>query len=127
MRMDLSSRLFKLYTSVSYAFHLKTNPSILLRNIEGETSQSISVIQSYLSLVREFLVLSVIFSLLVYVDPIISFSAFVFLGLFVFIFYFFQCYKIFCEGSFTLPHSRDIVYYTLIDIRSIIMEAVGTK
>ena len=99
MRMDLSSRLFKLYTSVSYAFHLKTNPSILLRNIEGETSQSISVIQSYLSLVREFLVLSVIFSLLVYVDPVISFIAFLFLSLFVFTFYLLTNKKLHSNGK----------------------------
>jgi ATP-binding cassette, subfamily B, bacterial PglK len=99
LRINLSSRLFRLYTEADYSFHLKTNPATLLRNIEGEASRAISVIQSYIYLVREILVLLVIFTLLIIVDPVISFAAFLFLSLFVGIYYFFTNQKLHRYGK----------------------------
>ena len=87
LRINLSSKLFSIYTNVNYSFHLQNNPAILRRNIEGEASRAITVIQSIISLFKEFLVLFVVFLLLMMTDPIISLFAFFFLSIFVGIFY----------------------------------------
>ncbi len=87
LRINLSSKLFSIYTNVNYSFHLQKNPAILLRNIDGEAIRAITVIQSIISLFKEFLILLVVFLLLMMTDPIISLFAFFFLGIFVGIFY----------------------------------------
>ena len=87
LRINLSTKLFSLYTNTYYGFHLQNNPAILLRNIEGEASRAITVIQSIISLFKELLVLLVVFLLLIFADPIISLFAFLFLSVFVGIFY----------------------------------------
>ena len=87
LRINLSSKLFSIYTNINYSFHLQNNPAILLRNIEGEASRAITVIQSIISLFKEFLILLVVFFLLMITDPIISLFAFFILSIFVGIFY----------------------------------------
>ena len=99
LRIDLSTKLFSLYTNVYYGFHLQNNPAILLRNIEGEASRSITVIQSFINLFRELLVLLAVFLLLLFVDPLTSSVAFLFLSFFVVIFYFFTHKKILKNGK----------------------------
>ena len=87
IRIKLGDKMFRTYLDKEYKFHLKTNPSILLRNVMGEVSQTTTVILSYLKLVREFLVLIAIFILLIITDFIISFSIFIFMSFFVVIFF----------------------------------------
>ena len=99
LRINLSSELFSLYTKTKYAFHLQNNPAILLRNIEGEASRAITVIQSIISLFKELLILLVIFSLLLFADPVISLLAFLFLSFFVGIFYLATNKKILKNGK----------------------------
>lgn len=94
LRIDVEAKLFSLYINVYYGFHLQNNPAILLRNINSETSQAISVIQSFVGLFRELLVLIVIFALLFFADPLISSAVFLFLSIFVVIFYLFTNKKI---------------------------------
>ncbi len=99
LRINLSSKLFSLYTNTVYSFHLQNNPAILLRNIEGEASRAITVIQSIVNLFKEILVLLVVFLLLLFADPIISCFAFLFLSIFVGIFYLFTNKKIHFNGK----------------------------
>ncbi len=99
LRINLSTRLFSLYTKTNYSFHLQNNPAILLRNIEGEASRAITVIQSLISLFKELLVLVVVFLLLLFTDPIISSFAFLFLSFFVGIFYLITNKKILNNGK----------------------------
>ena len=66
---------------------MKTNPSILLRNVSGEVSQTTTVLLNFLKLIRETLVLFAIFILLILSDIVISFSIFLFMAFFVIIFF----------------------------------------
>ncbi len=89
IRIYLGEKLFKKYLFKNYKFHLKTNPSILLRNVSAEVSQTSSVILSYLKLIRELLVLVAIFTLLLMSSFFITISIFFFLTLIVTIFFIF--------------------------------------
>tara|TARA_X000000950_G_scaffold288691_1_gene406800 strand:- start:27985 stop:29709 length:1725 start_codon:yes stop_codon:yes gene_type:complete len=89
IRIYLGEKLFKKYLFKNYKFHLKTNPSILLRNVSAEVSQTSSVILSCLKLVRELLVLIAIFSLLLMSSFLITISIFFFLTFIVTIFFVF--------------------------------------
>ena len=89
IRIHLGEKLFKKYLFKNYKFHLKTNPSILLRNVSAEVSQTSSVILSCLKLIRELLVLVAIFSLLLMSSFLITISIFIFLTFIVTIFFVF--------------------------------------
>ena len=89
IRIYLGEKLFKKYLFKNYKFHLKTNPSILLRNVSAEVSQTSSVILSCLKLIRELLVLIAIFSLLLMSSFLITISIFFFLTFIVTIFFVF--------------------------------------
>ena len=95
IRINLGDRLFRTYLDKEYKFHLKTNPSILfLRNVSGEVSQTTTVLLNFLKLIRETLILFVIFILLILSDFVISFSIFIFMAFFVIIFFRFTKKKI---------------------------------
>ncbi len=89
IRIYLGEKLFKTYLNKDYKFHLKTNPSILLRNVSGEVSQTATVILNYLKLIREILILTAIFSLLLISNFSITVSIFSFMTFFVTIFFVF--------------------------------------
>ncbi len=89
IRIHLTEKLFKRYLYKDYKFHLKTNPSILLRNVSTEVSQTSTVMLSYLKLVREVLVLIAIFSLLLMSNFSITVSIFLFMTFFVSLFFIF--------------------------------------
>ena len=83
MRSNLGLRLFKSYIRASYVFHLQRNPSELLRGVSTDVSNTTDLIMSIIVLCREIVLLLLIFALLFYADPLISFSVFLFLTLFV--------------------------------------------
>ena len=70
-------------------FHLKTNPSTLLRNVSAEVSQTATVILNYLKLIREMLVLIAIFTLLLISNFSVTISIFSFMTFFVTLFFIF--------------------------------------
>ncbi len=70
----ISINLFTTYLFRPYSFHLNTNSSELHRNIKTETLQFTEVIKSLLNIVLESLVLISIFLILMYVEPLASFS-----------------------------------------------------
>jgi ABC-type bacteriocin/lantibiotic exporter with double-glycine peptidase domain len=70
----ISINLFSTYLYRPYSFHLNTNSSELHRNIKTETLQFTEVIKSLLNIVLESLVLISIFLILMYVEPVASFS-----------------------------------------------------
>jgi ABC-type multidrug transport system fused ATPase/permease subunit len=74
----ISVNLFSTYLNRPYSFHLNTNSSELHRNIKTETLQFTEVIKSLLNIVLESLVLISIFFILMYVEPIASFSMLLF-------------------------------------------------
>jgi ATP-binding cassette, subfamily B, bacterial PglK len=73
---SVSNRLFRAYLYSPYSFHLLRNPAELIRNLTTETSEVVEFLRGGLRLAREGLVLTVILTLLVLVDPIISVAVF---------------------------------------------------
>ena len=64
-------KLFNLYLSQNYTFHLSNNSAILIRNIQQEVSQCInSYITPLLDFWLNFIILTLIIFFLIYYDPI---------------------------------------------------------
>ena len=76
LRTDVRNKLFKKYINAPYNFHIKNNPSVLIRNIIESVSGAINTIMGTLSIIRESLVLIVIFILLFLNEPMVSVSVF---------------------------------------------------
>jgi ABC-type multidrug transport system fused ATPase/permease subunit len=67
---NLSKRLFQGYLFSPYIFHLNTNSSILLRNIQNDISSFTSVAQNTIIILLELSVLIGIVSILILTEPI---------------------------------------------------------
>jgi len=76
LRTDVANKLFKKYINAPYNFHIKNNPSLLIRNITQSVNGAIGTILSTLSIARESLILIVIFILLFLNEPMVSISVF---------------------------------------------------
>ena len=89
IRSDITYKIFNKYLSATYSFHINNNPSILTRAITSSVAGTISTIMSTLNIIKEILVLFVIFILLSLNEPLVSFSVFFSLiiisGLFLFL------------------------------------------
>ena len=70
IQANLLQRLFEIYLSQPYVFHLQRNSAQLIRNITGEVSIFTMVITNSLLLITELLVLVGIAILLLIVEPI---------------------------------------------------------
>ena len=99
IRNDIKFKLMNFYINVPYAFYLETNPAELIRTATTDAAITTNVILKFITLFREVLILILIFSLLFYADPLISFSVFSFLIFFVGIFYFFTRKKLKSVGK----------------------------
>ena len=89
IRKSLAVKMFKLYLDAPYKIHLEKNSSTILRNIDSDTSGSVTILLSYLVLIKEFLILFFIFSLLIFVDILVTGSVFLVLAVTAGIFFFF--------------------------------------
>ncbi|PWT73777.1 MAG: hypothetical protein C5B60_07740 [Chloroflexi bacterium] len=78
---SVAKRLFRAYLYSPYTFHLQRNPAKVVRNLTEEAVHCVDFIKGGMRLIREGLVLVVIFLLLLVVDPLVSFSV---LSLFAF-------------------------------------------
>ena len=89
IRSDITYKIFNKYLSATYSFHINNNPSILTRAITSSVAGTISTIMSTINIIKEILVLFVIFILLSLNEPLVSFSVFFSLiiisGLFLFL------------------------------------------
>ena len=98
LRTDVRNKLFKKYINAPYNFHIKNNPSVLIRNITQSVSGTISTILSTLTITRESLILIVIFILLFLNEPKVSVSVFIALILITGIFMFFTRQTLISRG-----------------------------
>ena len=76
LRTDVRNKLFKKYINAPYNFHIKNNPSVLIRNLTQSVNGTINTIMGTLSITRESLILIVIFVLLFLNEPMVSISVF---------------------------------------------------
>ncbi len=87
IRVENSKRLFQYYLNSPYSFHLNRNPAIITRNITDEVSFGSSHISSLINIIREILIILVVFVLLLLVNPASTLVAFLLIGFFAVIFY----------------------------------------
>lgn len=76
LKVNLSSRLFKIYINKDYLFHSINNPIILGRNISSEVNIVVSHVKSFLLLIKETIQLILIFFLLLFASLNITLSIF---------------------------------------------------
>lgn len=76
LRVLISKLLFQKYSKKQYSFFFNNNSSLLSRNILVESDNFVGLIQSIITLLREFILLMAIFILLVIFEPFISLSIF---------------------------------------------------
>lgn len=85
---SVATRLFRAYMYSPYAFHLHHNPAQLIRNVSSEVTQAVNLMSSGVLVLREGLVLVVVFVLLLLMDPLVSLSTFALFGATAGAFYF---------------------------------------
>lgn len=88
IRINIYYNLFEAYIKSNYEFHISRNPAQLIRNITSEVSKAVYYIMSSVMLIKESLIMIMIFIMLIVVDTQISFLIFGLLGVVSMIFFF---------------------------------------
>jgi len=105
LRRDLSDRLFKIYLSKPYNFHLQHNSGRLIQNVSTEvTIFSSRLLGSIAIIVGESLILLGVITLLFVVEPIAALSVFTVLGAIAWLIFFFTRTHISRWGNERLYH-----------------------
>jgi ATP-binding cassette, subfamily B, bacterial PglK len=76
LKVNTSSKLFRIYINKDYLFHSSNNPIILGRNISSEVNISVAHIKSFLTIIKEVIQLIMIFFLLILANLNITLSIF---------------------------------------------------
>ena len=95
--------------SYPYKFHLKNNPSMLLRNVTSEVSGLTSYLQSIIAIIREILVLLFLMLLLISVDPLIMIIVIAFLTSVSSLFYFYVRESLRVKGGRAQMHRGNLI------------------
>jgi len=99
LKTYVTNKLFKKYINAPYNFHIKNNPSVLIRNLTQSVNGAINTILGTLSITRESLILIVIFILLFLNEPMVSISVFGVLILITGLFMFFTRQTLISRGE----------------------------
>jgi ATP-binding cassette subfamily C protein len=89
IRSNLYNKMFKSYINSDYEFHIRRNSADLVRNITSEVSKAVYYLMGYILLVKESLIMIMIFLLLIFADTYVSIFVFSILGFFSFLFFLF--------------------------------------
>ena len=84
---DLSKRMFHGYLTQPYSFHLVNNSAFLLRNIQNEVNQFLTVSQNVVVISIEASAALGVALMLFFIEPLGAFIVMIFLIFSVFIFY----------------------------------------
>ena len=87
IKLHFSKKLLQAYLFKPYIFFVNKNSAILSRDMISETEYAVGFLGSIINISREIAILFIIFTLLVFFDPLISMSAFTLLTIFCLIFY----------------------------------------
>ncbi len=90
-----SLTLFKFYINNQYSYHLKSNPSLMVRNLTGDIPNTIIHIESLINLAKELIIIFAIFLLLIIVDIKLSLAVIAIISFITFIIYYFIKNKLF--------------------------------
>lgn len=122
IRIDNTKKLYKHYLRLPINFHIKNNPSYLIRNITIEAQTACKLIELYVIIFRELTIVLFIFFSIAFLNFkvfILNISLFVLLGL---LFYLFFKAKAARRGELVLQHKGEklkILNSTLQSIKSI--------
>ena len=89
LRLSLSNKIFKYYINLPYDEHSNLNPGIIIRAVQTDIHNTFVLISCTITIIRETLILTAIFFLLIFTDPFISVFTLIFLGIPVASFYYF--------------------------------------
>ena len=78
LRYSLTNKIFKYYINLPYDEHSNLNSGIIIRTVQEDIANTFTLILSYISLIREVLILFAIFLLLIFTDPLISIFTLIF-------------------------------------------------
>ena len=101
INLHISENLFKGYLNLSYSKHQLNNPSILLRNITSESDNFTTYVISLINILREFLLVVFLFSLLFMQNKEMSIIIFLSLFLILTIFYLLMRKNVLHRGKLT--------------------------
>ena len=88
-RYALANRIFKYYINLPYDEHSSLRPGVIIRELKHDINSTITFIFMQITLIRETLILTAIFFLLVFTDPFMSVFILIVLGIPVITFYYF--------------------------------------
>ena len=89
LRYSLTNKIFKYFINLPYDQYSSLKPGVIIRAVQNDVRATMSYIVSYMVIIRESLILTGIFFLLVFTNPFISIFAIATLGIPVIIFYYF--------------------------------------
>ena len=89
LRYSLTDKIFKYFINLPYDQYSSLKPGVIIRAVQNDVRGNMSYILSYMNIIRESLILTGIFFLLVFTNPFISIFAIATLGIPVIIFYYF--------------------------------------
>ena len=89
LRYSLTNKIFKYYINLPYDNHSNLNPGIVIRLVQDDIGSTFTLIIAYIALIREILILTAIFFLLIFTDFYISIFTLMVLGIPLMIFYYY--------------------------------------
>ena len=98
IKLEISNRLIKKYLNQNYLFFLDKGTSLITRGILIDVGNTTIFILNHINLLKEFIVLFFIFSLLIFVDPLLSFIIFSSLSVVILIYIFYTKNSIYRRG-----------------------------
>ena len=115
-----STSLYKLYIKQDYIFHSERETSSAIRNILSEVNNFQFYVLHLINLIIEFLLMLIIFIFLVFFEPLVTISCFLFFSIFT------LCYYLITQSSFTKWGSAKILYSNIF-IKTILNGLSGIK
>jgi len=89
LRYTLTNKLFKYYINLPYDQHSNLNPGIVIKLVQNDVGHTFTLILSYIAVIREILILTAIFFLLLFTDFFISVFTLMVLGIPLMIFFYY--------------------------------------
>ena len=128
LRIRNSDKLLKYFFSFSYIFFISTDPSYLLRTLSSDLDNANTYLEANLNIIRETLLVILIFVLLLFVSGSIVLLAFFGIGFLSFLIYYFFKKKLtalakinFIERAEHIKITNQI-FYNIQDIKILIKE-----
>jgi len=128
IQTSLSFKMYSNYLSADYSFFLSRNSSITIRTITVDIGNTSLYILNIVNLLREFLILIAVVSLLLTINFSIALGLFGFFGIFTFLFFSFtqkQLYRRSKKLQNLSSHLLKIITETLGSIKQIILSNAG--